>query len=325
MLKSHSSVWTSMSGGAQIIGAILMYLIGQAPPMAIANWRVMFLVCGGATIASGLIFAFCVPADGSKAWFFTERQRRIAVARLALDRATRDRSEFNSSQMREALGEIRTWLLFGMALFICIPSPILKFSSLVIHGFGFSKFNTMLVGLPSGALQIITIWVCGLGMRHTKNLRCVWGIGALLIPLVGSILLLSLPATNSWGIVVSTWLAAQSSDLILVSLSLIASNIKGNTKKSTVNALYFIGYSIGCIVGPQLWNSEDAPRYNKGCISSIVSWVLLFFCFVGYYISCRWENRRRDALAAMESDEQEGVALDSDMTDTQDLKFRYTL
>lgn len=314
-----------MSGAAQIIGAILMYLIGQAPPMAIANWRVMFLVCGSATIVSGIVFIFCVPADGSQAWFFNERQRRISVSRLAIDRATRDRSEFSPSQMREALSEVQTWLFFGMALFICIPSPILKFSSLIINGFGFSKFNTMLVGLPSGALQIITIWVCGLGMRHTKDMRCIWGLGALLIPMTGSILLLSLSAHNSWGIVVSTWLAAQSSDLILVSLSLIASNVKGNTKKGTVNALYFIGYSVGCIVGPQLWNSEDAPRYNKGCISSIVSWVLLFSCFVGYYTLCKRENKRRDALAATESDEGVVVSMESDMTDTQDLKFRYTL
>ncbi len=314
-----------MSGVAQIIGAILMYLIGQAPPMAIANWRVMFLVCGTFTIISGFIFIFCVPADGSQAWFFTESEKRIAVERLALDRATRDKSEFNRAQMKEALTEAKTWILFLMAFFICIPSPILKFSSQVITGFGFSKFNSMLVGLPSGAIQVLTIWLCALGMQWTKNYRYAWGLFATIIPLVGSILLLVLPATNSWGIVVSTWLAAQSSDLILVTLSLIASNIKGNTKKSTVNALYFIGYSIGAIAGPQLWTAGDAPRYNKGCISSIVSWVLLLCCFVAYYLLCRQENARRDLLQATEEDEHVGVALDSDLTDTQDVKFRYTL
>ena len=72
-------------------------------------------------------------------------------------------------------------------------------------------------------------------MRYTKNWRWAWGIFATAIPFIGSILLLSLPASNSWGIVVSTWLAAQSSDLIVISLSLVASNVKGNTKKSTVN------------------------------------------------------------------------------------------
>ena len=314
-----------MSGVAQIVGAILMYLIGQAPPMAIANWRVMFLICGAFTIVAGLIFIFTVPADGSEAWFLNEKQRRIAIERLALDRATRDRSEFNRSQMIEALTEAKTWILIMMAFFITIPSPILKFSSLVISGFGFNKFTTMLVSLPSGGLQILTIWTCALGMRYTNNLRWAWGMLATIVPLVGSILLLVLPAHNGWGIVVSTWLAAQSSDLILVTLALIASNVKGNTKKSTVNALYFVGYSVGAIVGPQLWTMADAPRYQKGCVSSIISWVLLLCCFASYAMLCKRENMRRDMLRKIERDEHAGVALDSDLTDTQDLKFRYTL
>lgn len=126
MRLTASRLWTTMSGVAQIIGAILMYLIGQAPRMSIENWRVMFLVCGAVTIISGWIFILCVPADGSEAWFLTEQQKRIAVERLARDRATRDKSDFNLGQMVEALTEWRTWLLCGMALFICIPSPILK-------------------------------------------------------------------------------------------------------------------------------------------------------------------------------------------------------
>lgn len=115
-----------MAGVAQIVGAILMYLIGQAPPMAIENWRVMFIVCGCATILSGIVFIFSVPADGQSAWFLNEKEKRIAVERLLLERATRDKSVFTKSQMVEALTEHRTWLLASMAFFICTPSPILK-------------------------------------------------------------------------------------------------------------------------------------------------------------------------------------------------------
>ncbi|KAJ9139406.1 MFS general substrate transporter [Pleurostoma richardsiae] len=327
--KEHPNrvaIWTSMSGVAQILGAILMYLIGQAPPMAIANWRVMFLICGSVTIVSGIIFIFCVPVDGSTAWFFNEREKQVAVERLARDRATRDKANFNPAQAKEALLDVGTWLLFLMALFICIPSPILKFSSLVINGFGFSKFNTMLVGLPSGAMQIITVWVFALGMRYTNNYRWIWGLFATTIPLIGSILLLCLPASNDWGIVVSTWLAAQSSDLIVVTLSLVASNVKGNTKKSVVNAVYFVGYSVGCISGPQLWQAKDAPRYRKGCISSIVSWCLLYLCFLAYFALCKRENKKRDRLCeATVVDDAAGTSVGSDLTDKQDLNFRYKL
>ena len=118
--------WQSCSGLSQIIGAVLMYLIGQRHNMAIQNWKVMFLVCGGATIVAGVLFAIFMPKDTSTAWFLNEHDRRIATERLALDRATRDRSQFSPAQVKEALVDVQTWLLFCMGLFICIPSPILK-------------------------------------------------------------------------------------------------------------------------------------------------------------------------------------------------------
>ena len=118
-----------MSGVAQIVGAIIMYLIGQAPRMSIQNWRVMFLVCGAVTFVSGIIFIFCVPSDPSKALFFNDREKCAAIQRLKADRNTRDQSVFTPSQLKEALTEAQTWLLTGMAFFICIPSPILKVRS----------------------------------------------------------------------------------------------------------------------------------------------------------------------------------------------------
>ena len=103
-----------------------MYLIGEAHSMAIANWRVMYLICGGTTLLIGILFVFVMPTDTTVAWFLTPDERRIATERLALDRGTRDRSEFNYAQVKEALRDVITWLLFLVALFICIPSPILK-------------------------------------------------------------------------------------------------------------------------------------------------------------------------------------------------------
>lgn len=103
-----------------------MYLIGQSTAMAIASWGVMFLVCGGATVLSGVLFIWLMPTDTTTAWFLDERERRIATARLALNRATRDRTQFNKDKVEEALVDPQIWILFLLALFICIPSPILK-------------------------------------------------------------------------------------------------------------------------------------------------------------------------------------------------------
>jgi ACS family allantoate permease-like MFS transporter len=120
--------WQSCSGLSQIIGALVMYGIGGADGLALQNWRVMFLICGSATITAGIVYFLIMPRDPSTAWFLKPDDRKIAMERLALDRATRDRSFFDARQVKEALMDVQTWLLFCMGLFICIPSPILKVS-----------------------------------------------------------------------------------------------------------------------------------------------------------------------------------------------------
>jgi ACS family allantoate permease-like MFS transporter len=316
-----------MSGISQIVGALMMYGIGGAD-MSIASWRVLFIVCGGMTVASGIIFMVFMPRNTNTAWFLNEREREVATQRLAVDRATRDKASWDNAQFKEALTDPRTALYALMALFITIPTPILKFSSLVVQGFGFSNFRTMLVGLPSGAVSIALIWVGALGPTLFPNMRCVIGVFVASMPLIGTVLLLVLPASNAWGIVVSTWFAGSVAPPLSVAMGLMASNVKGNTKKSVVSAIFFVFFTVGCIAGPQLWQKHDAPRYTKGCYASIVSWCCLIASFVVYYVTAKRSNMKREALIAgvfQENDGfQFGVSVDSNHTERQDKMFRYS-
>jgi MFS family permease len=114
-----------MFGVSQVIGGLLMYAIGMAH-LSFDAWRIMFIVCGGLTVVAGILFVVFMPRDPSTAWFLKEHERKVAVERLALDRATRDRNDFNVAQAKEAVLDPRTWLLCSMALFICLPTPIVK-------------------------------------------------------------------------------------------------------------------------------------------------------------------------------------------------------
>lgn len=197
----------------------------------------------------------------------------------------------------------------------------------------------MLVGLPGGAISFIMVWIAALVPRWLPGTRIYTAIGVTLVPLIGSSILLALPAKKgSWGIVVATWLAACPSAPLSACASLVASNVKGNTKKSIVSAGFFITYCVGCIVSPQAWQEEDAPRYTKGCILSIASWIALIATLLVYLFLIKKENRARDEKAASgqmdyfvegaQRDEaagaQLGVSEDSDLTDCQDKGFRYS-
>ncbi|KAH6989852.1 major facilitator superfamily domain-containing protein [Ilyonectria destructans] len=329
------AVWVSMNGISQIAGALLMYAVGYAD-LALASWRAIFLIFGGLTCACGIAFLAFMPRDTTTAWFLNDRERQIATQRLAIDRATRDRAEFNKAQLYEALASPLTWLYFFMALCITLTTPILKFSSIVINGFGYSKHQSMLVGLPGGAINFVTVWVSALVPRFLPGTRVYTAIGLSLVPLVGSVVLVALPAEDSaWDIVAATWLAACCSALVSSTASLMASNIKGNTKKSVVSAGFFIAYCVGCIVSPQAWTADDSPRYTKGCILSIASWIALIIAYGVYLVLIRRENAKRDAKAAegiveyMTSEQSSmgmatGVSIDSDLTDIKDKGFRYS-
>ncbi|KAJ4326707.1 hypothetical protein N0V84_002933 [Fusarium piperis] len=310
--------WVTCNGVAQILGALIMYGVGLSGNTAIATWRVMFLVCGGGTLLSGALFTWLMPSGPDKAWFLTESERSIASRRLAEDRLSKDATSFNMSQVWEFVKDHRAWLLVLGAFTNTLASPVIKFATLVINGFGWSKLNTMLVSLPAGAIQISFIWMIVIGIRVTSIPRGFWGIIATVPPLVGNIGVAVLPQSSKWGVVVCTWLATVLSPVQVVFLSLIASNIKGNTKKATASNGFFVLYAAAAIAGPQLWT--DKPRYTKGVITDLVALGGNMAIFGLFMLSAKLENRRRER-----SNTVTDAPGDADLTDKQDKSFRYTL
>lgn len=179
----------------------------------------------------------------------------------------------------------------------------------------------MLYGSPSGAVQLFAIWLGIAGCLLFPNRRCLVVIALVSIPLAGCIMLLALPL-KGWPIIIGAWLGSCISSVFSLTMSLNASNVRGNTKRSIVNTLYFIGYCAGAIAFPQLWSTKTAPRYLAGLIVSVVSWVVLIALMLYYWWNGSSENNRRDRL------EHETSLLHyepgADVTDKQDLTFRYS-
>jgi len=293
----------------------------------------MFLITGAFTIVFGTFFLFLMPISPLTAWFLKPREREIAHGRLQGDRLTDEHFNFDRHQLWEAMTDPKVWCIFVLSVMTCVTSFVITFGSIIISGFGYSAFETMLVGLPAGGIQIFFIWVAALGMRFIPNSRNYIGCFLTLVPLIGSALLLKLPLDNKWGLVVSCWFATVLSDLMVIGLSLCASNVKGNTKKTTVNIVYFIGYCTGCCIGPQLWITKQAPRYHTGCVANVGCLAVLAVTFLVYRALCAWDNQKRDELmASMSQEEYEAYQMEkqrgrdlSDLTDLEDISFRYVL
>ncbi|KAJ3954395.1 hypothetical protein N0V92_009115 [Colletotrichum tropicale] len=304
----RTALWITMNGLAQICGCLLMYGIAKNTALSLAPWRTLFLVCGAITSASGVVFYLFMPNGPKDAWFLTPRQKQVLSMRMAKDREGGDKTSFSLRQLKEAMLDIKTWFVFWFGVLVTMQSPVLTFASLVINTIGYNKYETMLYTAPSGAVQIGMLWIGVCGCMMFPKHRTLVALVLILPPLAGNILLLKLSTDAGW-----------------------ASNVKGNTKRAIVNAMFFIGYCAGCIGAPQLWTEK--PRYFKGVVTAIVTWCLLFTVIVAYRWLCSRDNAEREAAASsgQGAEYSEDVVLDdagapvNDLTDKEDRQFRYSI
>ncbi|KAJ5739620.1 hypothetical protein N7533_012404 [Penicillium manginii] len=307
-------LWISCNGLAQILGALMMYGIGHNH-MAISNWKAMFMVCGAITIFLGILFFFMMPAGPESAWFLNSQERLIATQRLQAETERRRPNKFlyptteRNGHGYSSIFELPVWC-----------SHNTTFAS----NCGYSNFETMLYTSPAGAVQIIFVWV-GIFLCYLwPDRRCAIIIGLTIVPLTGIILLFVLPLSSGWGMIAASWLASVISNIFSIPLSLYASNTRGNTKKAIINALFFVGYAVGAICGPLLWNAENAPRYRSGLILALISWIVFIPTVAVYWSLCAHENKVR-SMVEIDFCQHVTGAPRKDLTDKEDLNFRYTL
>ncbi|KAL2672848.1 hypothetical protein Neosp_013564 [[Neocosmospora] mangrovei] len=101
-------------------------------------------------------------------------------------------------------------------------------------------------------------------------------------------------------------------------------NTLGHTKKVTMNALWFIAYSLGNILGPQAFTSRDAPTYTGGFIGLLVSIGVATASISVYGLFCKRENVSRDSRGLGTDDRDNQDEAFTDMTDKEKLSFKYT-
>lgn len=115
--------------------------------------------------------------------------------------------------------------------------------------------------MPGGAFQLAGLATMVLITRNVKNMRVIMMIVIVAISLIGMIMVYTVDNGHRWTRLAGLWLAAIFAADIPIALSLIASNVGGFTKKATTNAMFFVAYCVGNIIGPQFFYTNEAPRY----------------------------------------------------------------
>lgn len=165
----------------------------------------------------------------------------------------------------------------------------------------------------------------GFAAFYFPNKRCLLQFLVVIPAVLGSTLVYALPEHNKAGRLAGFYLTEFFTACITLQFALMASNIAGHTKRAAANAVFFVGYSIGFIVGPQFFLGSEAPRYPTGFKTMIVTYSIVCLSPLGFWCYLTYLNRQK--ARKLESLGQADVYLENeeflDLTDRQQLHFVY--
>lgn len=291
------------------------------------GYKILFLIIGLMTIVMGFLIMYIMPSKPTEAKWLTEREKEVVINRIRHNNQGFGNKTFKWDQAREVFRDPRTLLYFLLSLSVAIPNGgISGFGSLILKSFGYDTLMSLLMKMPIGAVELVSLAGLPLFTLFTPK-RIPVAIPYMLMVLMGTCLMAFATEVNVNASLAGYYITGASPVGIILITSCVTSNTAGFTKKLITNAIILVGYSAGNVIGPQTFRSTDAPDYSNakaaavGCYAAAIS---MMFALTALNV---WENRRRDKLRASMGDTY--VLPDNiefaDLTDFQNPEFRYRI
>jgi MFS family permease len=137
-------IWYSSLGFGGIIGSYISTGISKLPAnIKPERWQILFYILGGITMLWSVFIFFFLPDSPANARFLTERQRLIAVKRVAANDLGIKNKAFRKEQVWVALRDPKAILIFISVFAAAIPNGVVNsFSTIIIRDLGFSVTKT---------------------------------------------------------------------------------------------------------------------------------------------------------------------------------------
>ncbi|KAK7448781.1 hypothetical protein VKT23_013512 [Stygiomarasmius scandens] len=278
-----------MNGLTQIFGGFVAYGISFTDGRVLAPYKIIYILLGGLAIIVGIAVLIWMPDSPVLARFLTEEERIAALERVRDDQGGTENKKLKMDQVKEALMDVRTWLIVLSTIMTSIPNGGLSnFSNLIIKSFGYTSKQTLILSTPGGLVAAGMVLFCG-WYSDKKKERMVPIIIAIVPTILGAALMIGLNDSGQKGaLLFSVYLINTFGSALSTIYAWNASNTSGHTKKSTINALTLFTFSIGNIIGTEIFQPKDAPDYIPGKIAIMV----LLAVQLGICVLLRWINVR---------------------------------
>lgn len=110
----------------------------------------------------GIVTTYLLPDNPLQARFLSDRERVLAVERMRAGQTGIENRRFKAYQAREALLDIKTWIMVLMVFCIhLVNGAVTGFGSIIVSGFGFSPFTSVLILAGLSGIVLITLTAAG--------------------------------------------------------------------------------------------------------------------------------------------------------------------
>ncbi|GAA6007031.1 hypothetical protein JCM10207_009176 [Rhodosporidiobolus poonsookiae] len=274
-----------------------------------AGWRWMFLIEGLFTLLIGISSFFLLPPGPSQTkskWFprgyFTDHEVKIIVNRVARDDPSKasmhNREALTFKLLWKSLCDYDLYPLYLIGLTFSIPGyPLKNYFQLSMKRLGFSTVMANLLSVPNTVLSVINLLLITI-LSEVVNGRAWlcsvenWWFLIFYIPLV------ALPDP------ISPWVYFALATLVLsfpyvhaIQVSWGSRNA-GSVRTRTVSAsVYNMAVQVSAIIGANIYQADDAPRYKKGnkAIIGIICFIVVVV-YPGTYFYYRWRNASKEKI-----------------------------
>jgi len=338
--------WYSCYGLSTFLSAPIVYGFGRIHSTTLYRYQVVYLFFGLLTIVIGSVTYWWAHDSPGEARFLSPEDRLKAVDRVKANQQGIVSHKFNWKQVAEAFTELKYWLFMIMVIAVNAGASVSSvFGSIILQNLaGFTPDQAVLLNMPSGALQFVSILAASyLAYRFKRKSPFLLGLVSIVI--VGVALMVALPKTkaNKGGLLAGYYLIAFVYAINPLLISWMGSNCAGQTKKAIYYTSFNAGNAVGNIITPYIFDKKFAPQYVNALKGILVIWIVLFAVVVLQILNIGWIKKKkgdqREAAGlprnfedfSMSNEYHEaGAEIHSenglqDMTDKQNLYFQYLL
>ncbi|KAH9994691.1 MFS general substrate transporter [Russula vinacea] len=295
--------WFGFAAVAGAFGGLIAFGI-QHVHATIENWRLLFIIEGIPAVLLGVIALAFLPDRPETTKFFTEEERKLALARANCDTSGDIGYHINKSHIADAFKDWRIYL--GGVIYFGANAALASISAFlptIIKTFGYTNALAQLLTVPPYAVTAVVITISSWFSDRLLT-RGLYIVISSAVGGTGYLMLLTVAHNDHVRYFATFLIVSGTYTTIGLVIAWYAHNLGSETKRATGTPLYMAIGQCGSILGSHLFPTTEGPRYIKG-----FSGKFAFFC--SHY---RYENARRNRVY--------GKSLPNTRVDTSELADR---